>query len=935
MCVLHDRLADEKTINSVLKQSISSYEELVEPLCHVLEKNLEIGKLHENQLFKGKFFYENKLIILATQIKSLSCHQNNLSTVNEPNEKNRFNKENVSETASFLNVELENTAKILEGFLNSLTVSENLHKDQLLAFEQLPAIKEQSLLSEDELSENKAVLQAKNQLVNVYKKLSAALQTGELLKNDFNTLLNSTYELTKDLIVLIKQLSEDESVHNLLNISSSINKDKFSPSSKLYMASSNTVELEKDICWVSEVDSTCDRDVPSQANHKPNASSDFEKNTCSQQNITESLTFKISQEQSRTGVEDELQMFAVTTSSSTIPVSLTNSDYNREINFTHEELIVEYLKVQSLLAGKDEIEIALENHIKDLEMTLSETKQKLAHVILDNSQLMKLKENLHCIHRCLEKKGLKLEHATGDTQDLYGKSKHINKEADNDKPSYLIESENSVDKKELLSSYLQIQLLLLGENVTKSLPIYLQELESLLNDESENVNKESIHMISKNLFDERITEKPCDLVPENKLLQEDLEKLQNEKKGKEPQGKQIIQFQNDIDKLSKEFVNNKVPDFNVNVSNKIIENSFYETSVDSTGSIVDRSDNIGQCERSDGLIDSTLNKLLEKCSVLNKNNNILANRCEDLKVKVCELEMKNKILDEELLKYIKTDSLNTGVERTSEENNIFHINCEVEDLKLQLKLLENENTHLKLSEENLRSNLKGKLETFDGMLKSAGEQNSTNCSKQLQLDDLILEISNKSKEIVFLHEKAKCQENIQNNLITKINFQEEIITDMKQKVMTLNNELSNVHSKFQETCQAYQEKMEELNIRQRELKILKVEKEQLELCKQNLLECNDFYNSAMQQETKKIINDFANEVICLQKELQRENNKGFENDHEQGRDLNVSNRNHDFDVNRFEVILKSNEELLAEKELLLDKLHKQQQLVEQIQVCHM
>jgi chromosome segregation ATPase len=180
-------------------------------------------------------------------------------------------------------------------------------------------------------------------------------------------------------------------------------------------------------------------------------------------------------------------------------------------------------------------------------------------------------------------------------------------------------------------------------------------------------------------------------------------------------------------------------------------------------------------------------------------------RCKELEEKILQLEKVRK--EKDALLQEKND-LQSKVARLERENASFHKLHEA----LKIELAEEKET----SEDKLHQGVKERLEHI------IDEKNSTTT------ENLILDFGHKAKEIVFLKERLRSQEQACHLLNEKILILEKYKAEDAKKVNLCREELSRVRSELEESWKQHQLTKEELGTSRKESAMLCMQKRRLE-----------------------------------------------------------------------------------------------------------
>ncbi|XP_033609685.1 A-kinase anchor protein 9 isoform X6 [Cryptotermes secundus] len=335
-----------------------------------------------------------------------------------------------------------------------------------------------------------------------------------------------------------------------------------------------------------------------------------------------------------------------------------------------------------------------------------------------------------------------------------------------------------------------------------------------------------------------------------------------------------------------------------------------------------------------GQLETLESKLQEKElqeHLYNQQNKATILRCKELEEKLLQLE-KVRIERDKLLQ--EKDDLKSKVVGLEHENATFQKLQEALNIELAEERV--------ASEDRLHQGMKERLEYI------IDEKNCTT------IENLILGFGQKTKEIVFLKERLRSQEQASKLLNEKILILENYKAEDAKKINLCHEELARVRSELEESWKQHQATIEELGACRKELAMLYVQKQQLESSRNRLLQMSA--NCAVitpvsvstQQEMHSMLEELATEVQALKSSLQDEQCRSeklaqelelVQNSGSAMICLGVTDVNSNDSSNsgmlelqqKLELILKSNTELIAEKESLLHKLRNQQQLFGKLQ----
>ncbi|KAJ4451852.1 hypothetical protein ANN_03330 [Periplaneta americana] len=346
-------------------------------------------------------------------------------------------------------------------------------------------------------------------------------------------------------------------------------------------------------------------------------------------------------------------------------------------------------------------------------------------------------------------------------------------------------------------------------------------------------------------------------------------------------------------------------------------------------------------------------KWVERLGALEMEKVELINQLETLQLKYQEKELQERLhneevnaaklhcktLEEKLLKLekIKLERDITLQDKSNLEYKIAHLEEENKTFQnLQQALLSELAEERMANEEKLYQLLKERLENL------IDEKNSNT------VECLILDLGCKSKEIAFLKEKLSSKEEACKLLNKKITTLEQFKEDNSKKINSFFEELGKVRSELEDSWKHHQIIKEELGSTKKELTLLQLKNQQLESSKSRLLQMKASQAdiapvcASSQQEILNMMEELIAEVAALKNSLESEQHRN----RMLSLELEVAQNNNGIcqgvtDVNsndstdgsilelkqKLELILKSNAELVAEKESLLEKLKNQQQYI--------
>jgi chromosome segregation ATPase len=212
-----------------------------------------------------------------------------------------------------------------------------------------------------------------------------------------------------------------------------------------------------------------------------------------------------------------------------------------------------------------------------------------------------------------------------------------------------------------------------------------------------------------------------------------------------------------------------------------------------------------------GQLETLESKLQEKelQESLNKEENkSTLLRCKELEEKLLQLDRVRKEMDTLLQEKSDLQSKVSGLEH---ENATLHKLHEA----LNVELAEERRT----SEDRLHKSIKEKLEYI------IDEKNSTT------VENLILDFEHKAKEIVFLKERLRLQEQACQLLNEKVLMLEKCKMEDAEKLNLCHEELSKVRSELEESWKQHQATKEELGTSRKEVAMLYLQKQRLESCR--------------------------------------------------------------------------------------------------------
>lgn len=492
-----------------------------------------------------------------------------------------------------------------------------------------------------------------------------------------------------------------------------------------------------------------------------------------------------------------------------------------------EEVTVQFLQTQSLLAAKEEVEEGLESRINDLQADLEKANQSIDHMKRENEQLQ-----------------------------------------------------------EMTVQYLKLEgLLAAKEEAEHMLSEHVQELEEALctvRKDSERMNQESCQLTvevaeAKDLFKKLKYEKG-ELSEKCKQLEADKEQLVSEMKVTKEKLKDLASQVHKL-KTSSSVAENVVDSGSLGVpavtdvcAYVVVTPLECASGADSTISssqavaavndfdktqVVNYSEGRGQVFDSGPLKRrkrSTTNvpepvssfcssKLLEKLIIFEREKIELANQLEILELKLREKELQERL-------YIEESSVAKVYCRELEEKLLQLEKVRIErdtilqeknDLESKFVDLEREHTILRNLQETLNIELaEDKMAGEDRLHQGLKERleniiDESNCTT---IENLILDLGNKAKEIVFLKEKLRSQKQTCQLLNEKIQILEKSKADDAKKVNLCREELTRVHSELEESWKQHSATKEELGTSKKELAMLCIQKEQCESSRSRLLQMN-------------------------------------------------------------------------------------------------
>lgn len=487
-----------------------------------------------------------------------------------------------------------------------------------------------------------------------------------------------------------------------------------------------------------------------------------------------------------------------------------------------EEVTVQFLKTQGLLAAKEEVEEALESRINDLQIDLEKANQSIDHMKRENEQLQ-----------------------------------------------------------EMTVQYLKLEgLLAAKEEAERMLSEHVQDLEEALcsmKKDSEQMNQGSCQLTlkvakAKELFKKLKYEKD-ELSEKYKQLEADRDQLVSEKKMTEEKLKDLASQVNKLKTSSSVDENvltsggSDLPpatDMCVGVVVTPLECASVADSIVSSGQavisgfdntqVVNYSEDRGQISDSGPLKRrkrSTANvlepvssfcssKLLEKLIVFEREKIELANQLETLESKFQEKELQERLCIEERsvakMRCKELEEKLLQLEKVRIERDT--ILQEKNDLELKVVDLERENTAFCNLQTTLNIELaEEKMASEDKLHQGVKErlENIIDEKKYTTIENLILDLGNKAKEIVFLNEKLRSQEQTCQLLNEKILILEKSKAEDAKKINLCHEELARVHSELEESWKRHNATKEELGTSKKELTMLYIQKEQCESSRNRLL----------------------------------------------------------------------------------------------------
>jgi chromosome segregation ATPase len=489
-----------------------------------------------------------------------------------------------------------------------------------------------------------------------------------------------------------------------------------------------------------------------------------------------------------------------------------------------EEVTVQFLKTQSLLAAKEELEEAFEARISDLQIELEKANQSIEHMQRENEQLQ-----------------------------------------------------------EMTVQYLKLEgLLAAKEEAEHMLSEHVQELEEALcivKNDSEQMNHDSCESTlkvakAKELFKKMKYERD-ELLAKCKQFEAEREQLVSEKKMTEEKLKDLA---SQVHKLKTNSVGENVvasgssdlspvADMCAGVIVTPLECASVNDSSVSSGQavvtvsgfdstqVVNYSEDIGQISDSGPLKrrkTSTTNvpepvssfcssKLIEKLIVFEREKMELANKLETLESKFQEKVLQECLCNEESsvakIHCKELEEKLLQLEKIRIERDI--ILQEKNDLELKVVDLERENTTFRNLQSALSIELtEEKMANEDKLHQVVTErlENIIDDKNSATIENVILDLGNKAKEIVFLKEKLRSQEQTCQLLNEKILIFEKSKAEDAKKIDLCHEELAGVRSELEESWKEHNATKEELGTSKKELTILYMQKEQYESSRNRLLQ---------------------------------------------------------------------------------------------------
>lgn len=490
-----------------------------------------------------------------------------------------------------------------------------------------------------------------------------------------------------------------------------------------------------------------------------------------------------------------------------------------------EEVTVQFLKTQSLLAAKEEVEEAFERRINDLQGDLDKANQSIDQMKRENDQLQEMSVQ-----------NLKLEGLLAAKEEAV----HMLSERVQELEEALCTMKKDLEQTTHESACLTLKVAEAEELLHK-----LKFEKDELFEKYKQLETEREQLVSQKVMNE---EKLKDLVSQAHKLE--TSSGVGESVVTSGSSDQAPITDTCIGAVVTPLECASVTDSNVSSGQAII-------TVSSFGNIQS-----GNCSEDNGQVSEsgqlkrrkkcTVNalepvsslcpsKVIERLLALEEEKAELASQLETLESKFQEKELQEHLYNEERnaakLHCMELEEKLLQLERVQTERDT--ILQEKSDLELKVADLEHENTvfhelhkalNIELVEEKMANEEKLQQSIKERLGKIIDEKNSS------ITENLILDFGCKAKEIVFLKEKLRSQEQTCQLLNEKILILEKTKAEDAKKINLCHEELSRVHSELQKSWKQHHAVKEELGNSKKELAMLYLQKQQLESSRSRLLQ---------------------------------------------------------------------------------------------------
>ena len=483
-----------------------------------------------------------------------------------------------------------------------------------------------------------------------------------------------------------------------------------------------------------------------------------------------------------------------------------------------EEVTVQFLTTQSLLAAKEEIEKAYERRINDLEVDLDKANQSVEQMKRENEQLHEINVQylkLQGLLAAKEEAECKLiEHVAELEQALCTATKDM--EQQKQEGAELTEKRDEAEESLMKLKFEK-------DEVLEKCKHLEAEWDKLV------VEKEVKEEKLKDLASQILKVKTSSTVGESGSL--DMSPISETCAGVVLVPSEHGGVTNSSDSSSQAFVNG--------IDNSVGENySGDKVQISESGPLKRRK--LYAVNVPDPLVSLCPSKWVERLIDLEREKTDLAHQLETLELNFKEKELQECLYNEEnhavKLHCKELEEKLQELENVRIERDVIH--QEKSDLESKIVGLEHENATLQKLQNTLNIQLTEEKMANEEKLYEGIKQrlaSIVNDNSSATIENLIHELVQKAKETVYLKEVQRSQEEACQLLHKKILTLEKSKAADAKRIKLCQDELSRVHSEFEDSWKQLKATKEELGTSKKELAILYLQKQQLEASNNRLL----------------------------------------------------------------------------------------------------